>query len=147
MASYMVYEYESGEIGLSQLPGDVVYIAGTGNGYNPGYWTDSGGQDPGSQTCTTSYSIGLTVGYSSSGPSSLTIACPGDTITLNPAGIATTVTQLGAAINNTWIMKPMQTANTQQNTLATDSWGAAYMALPITHNPQPTQYPLVSWLS
>ncbi|ADY00371.1 hypothetical protein VMUT_0155 [Vulcanisaeta moutnovskia 768-28] len=104
----------------------------------PGYWTDSYGQEPGSQPCTTSYSIGITVGIATGGLS-MTITCLGDQIILDPSGTAATSTQIGAAINNTWIMEPTsQTAATVKNTLATDSWGAAYMGP--ANEPAPTYY-------
>ncbi len=104
----------------------------------PGYWTDDGGQEPGSQPCTTSYSIGITVGIATGGLS-ITITCLGDQIILDPSGTAATSTQIGAAINNTWIMEPTsQTAATVKNTLATDSWGAAYMGS--ANEPAPTFY-------
>ncbi|MGC8606516.1 MAG: hypothetical protein ACP5L5_03035, partial [Vulcanisaeta sp.] len=101
-------------------------------------------QEPVSQTCTTSYSIGLTVGYTASGPSPsetqmITFTCLRDQIILDPGETAATSTQIGPVINNTWIMEPTsQAAATVQNTLATDSWGAAYMGP--ANEPAPTYY-------
>ncbi|ADY00882.1 hypothetical protein VMUT_0671 [Vulcanisaeta moutnovskia 768-28] len=147
-ASYMVYEYENGEISASQLPLDVTYIAGSGGGYYPGYWTSTAGFSPHAQQCSVSgsYTVSFATGFSISatGPSGgITVSnsitqgysCP--QVTLNVVGDGSNSTPIGGAVNTTWIYQPT-TTNTDINDLATESEGNTYMGP--AYNPQPSAY-------
>ncbi|GGI69508.1 hypothetical protein [Vulcanisaeta souniana] len=147
LASYVVYEYEMGYISASQLPGDVEFIAGSGGGYEPGYWTNTAGADPHAQTCTqsTSYGISLATGFSTSGTGitvsnsvSTTYSCPEYTISLY--GQPAAVTPLGpSAYNQTWVFTPQSTQYAEQEQIyGVESEGYTYMGP--AYNPQSSAY-------
>ena len=145
-SSYAVYEYEVGRINEVKLPGDVQYIAATGNGYNPGYWTDTAGFWPGGIGCTpsTSYTVDFGLGYPSLGINVLTslvnstYSCP--QYAIYPTGHPVTSTPLGPGTGNaTWIFTPMtmQVASEEQ-VYGTESDGYTYVGT--AYSPQPTAY-------
>ncbi|GAB6945732.1 hypothetical protein JCM14467A_25140 [Vulcanisaeta sp. JCM 14467] len=139
LASYMVYEYETGQ--TSQLPGDVQYIAGSGGGYEPGYWTDLGGYGPLNNVCTVSqsYQVGIAISYEGVTPSTsvgTTYSCPQYTDTVTGAS---TGAPLDTVINRTWVFEPTTSqAASAEATFGTMSWGVTYMGS--AYNPQPSAY-------
>ncbi len=147
-ASYIVYEYELGK--ASQLPGDVQYIASTGGGYEPGYWTDPN-YSPQELLCSssTTYTVSVTTGFSISlsGPSAgITISqstssgynCP--YYTIFPSGSPSTATPLGyVAANSTWVFTPQNAqAATAEQAYGVESNGFTYMGPAYT--PLPTAF-------
>ncbi|WP_460173338.1 hypothetical protein [Vulcanisaeta sp. JCM 14467] len=146
-ASYVVYEYGLGKVGESQLPGDAQYIAGSGEDYKPGYWTNTAGFEPRGVSCTpsTTYTINLATGSSATSSSitvssstSQTYSCQEYTISVygNP-GTVTTM-KIGT-VNQTWIFTPQATQYAEEEqAYGVESQGYTYMGP--AYNPQPTAY-------
>ncbi|GAB6946886.1 hypothetical protein JCM16161A_10160 [Vulcanisaeta sp. JCM 16161] len=60
-ASYITYEWENGR--NISLPGDTLFIAGSGNGFEPGYWTNGADFSPGPLICmrSTTYVVSMNI--------------------------------------------------------------------------------------
>ena len=138
-ASYIVYEWERGW--NVHLPNDVFFIASNSGGYEPGYWTNSPGFDPGPLICTKNitYTISMDIFYhlGFNVPTvSRTYTCSYAMISLFSSG--GTATPIGsAAVNLTWVYQPYL-ANATEVTLATESIGLAYAGT--AYVPRPTVY-------
>ena len=143
LASYMVYEYETGQ--TSQLPGDVQYIAGSGGGYEPGYWTNPNFTPTAAQCDTSqSYTIGIATiwsetssGITYSSSVTYTYSCPAYTMSVTGPS---TSTPLGpTAANITWTYTPQNTQQASQYYYyGTESDGPTYMGT--AYNPQSSAY-------
>ncbi len=123
LASYVVYEYETGK--TTQLPGDVQYIAGSGGGYNPGYWANPDFTPLASQCDTSqSYTIGIATSWSETS-FGITYSCPAYTMSVTGPN---TGTSLGPAANITWVYthrmpsKPLNITTTEPRATDPHTW-------------------------
>ncbi|WP_243674992.1 hypothetical protein [Vulcanisaeta distributa] len=137
-ASYITYEWEKGR--NISLPGDTLFVAGSGNGYEPGYWTDVVDFSPGSLICTKSmtyvvsmnifYHLGFNVPIASQ-----SYVCSKAMISLFSMGGA--ASDGFGVINATWYYKPYL-ANVTEATLAVE--GGGFTPVGTAYVPRPTAY-------